>query len=736
MKYLLILSFLCTQVCLAQKKTTYNYIVKFNNSAGTSIEEKTYYITLQEIKSLSGQNRLMELRVDGFDFEDKSVTGRTFSTGAPDKSKDFLNSTSALSDLYYLKKPLQFTVSKGLVNVDTSAWKDEIKQQLHDWEIREDVFENAVVTTFSGMSNLAQSLYFYGLALMDSKALKENEITKDGVTYHILQRDKVGIHVNYSKLDSLSTLEGNTRFDVKNYLVQVGDRNLKNTYVMDDGQKITSRSKISIQRGDKYQSNPIENDYYDMLVKGSYWSTALSLGDKVDSLKLEQYITVYEPKYANDRSFISNKLRHLQKLDDYKQYDKALSSVPPGMLAGTHHLSNKVNTDDLSVDEFREIIPLLDDRQLYDYLQYSLSQHILAKDTLASQRLQIIASQFSEREKTAAQPMYLWARALQTEDIESLKLLQQEIFNTDEAYWNQGNAGRYALLLQQLLFKKGEHGLQTLQHIIDKIVPLYEDETNELRFIQKAHLAYAYYLAYERAIDHEEQALSFLEKAAYYSPKNGAEKAYGSFYDRVFLKSKENYSDDYFAALSKRGKKDVALQSYVQEFLNNPGSSFQSLSAFYRENYDEANFSTFFKNEVISQLPDAPLFSLKDLQDKDFTSEQFRGKWTVVDFWGTWCGPCVEEMPKLNKYYLGLKKDQKNKIDFMTIACHDTKEKVQHFLSDNNYEIPVLMSDNKIQGAYKVRGYPSKYIITPEGKLISTEFGFDWQTLISQLANL
>lgn len=736
MKYLLLLSFLCTQVCLAQKRTIYNYIVKFNNSTGTSIEEKTYCVTLQEIKSLSGQNRLMELRIDGFDFEEKGGSARAFSTGAPNKSKDFLNSTAALSDLYYLKNPLQFTVNKGLVNVDTSAWKDEIKQQLLAWEIQEDVLENVMVTTFSGLLNLAQSLYFSDLATIDSKALKENEITKDGVTYHILQRDKAGIHVNYSKLDSLSTLEGNTRFDRKNYLVQVGDRNLKNTYVMDDGQKITSRSKMSIQRGDKYQSNPIEDDYYDMLVKGSYWSTALSLGDKVDSIKFFQYIDLYQSKYENDRNFIIAKLRHLQNFDDYKLYDRALSTVPPSMIAGTHHLSNKINSDGLSADEFREIIPLLDDRQLYDYLQYSLSQHVLAKDTLASQRLQVIASQFSEREKTAAQPMYLWARALQTEEIDSLKFLQQAILHTDEAYWNQGNAGRYVLLLQQLLFKKGEHGLQTLRHIIDKIAPLYEDDTNELRFIQKAHLAYAYYLGYERAIDHEEQALSFLEKAAYYSPKSGAEKAYGSFYDRVFLKSKENYSEDYFAALSKRGKKDVALQSYVQEFLNNPGSSFQSLSAFYRENYDEANFSTFFKNDVISQLPDAPLFSLKDLQDKDFTSEQFSGKWTVVDFWGTWCGPCVEEMPKLNKYYLGLKKDQKSKIDFMTIACHDTKEKVQHFLSNNNYEIPVLMSDNKIQGAYKVRGYPSKYIITPEGKLISTEFGFDWQTLVSQLANL
>ncbi len=237
-------------------------------------------------------------------------------------------------------------------------------------------------------------------------------------------------------------------------------------------------------------------------------------------------------------------------------------------------------------------------------------------------------------------------------------------------------------------------------------------------------------------VEQEDGALLLLEKAAYYSPKSAAEKEHGSFYDRVFLKSKENYNEDYMALLSKKGKKDIALQNYIQEFLNNPASSFKSLSTFYRENYDESSFSHFFKKEIVSKLADAPSFLLKDIQGNEFSSAQLSGKWTVIDFWGTWCGPCVAEMPKLNQYYLGLKEDNLSKINFMSIACSDTKEKVQRFLSNNNYEIPVLMSDSKVEQSYKVRGYPSKYIITPEGKLIPTEFGFNWENLVSELSKL
>ncbi|MCA5004590.1 TlpA family protein disulfide reductase [Sphingobacterium bovistauri] len=713
----------------------YDYTVKINNSSGMSNIEKTYYATLQYIKSLPNKSRLMELKVVGLDLVDTNRPNREFSTLAPNKSKNFLNSSAVISELYFLKAPIRFTLNKGIVNIDTLKLRSEIQEQLRDWDIQENLLNNAVATSFNEITNLIHALYFSDLASLDAKELKKDKIIKNGITYHILKRVKSDINVHYEKLDSLSSLEGNALFDTKNLIVKVGDAKSK-SFFMNNGEKMTSENHIAVYRGEKYLGEPISSDYYDMLAKISYWSSAIVVAKKVDSVKFSQFVAMYEPKYAKDRFYITAKLTYLQRLNKYDEYYKILRTVSPILLANSHHLSNKFNEGNLPADQFREAIPLLDDRQLYEYLQHSLSQHISTNNSDAMQKLEQITFHFSEREKISAYPMFIWARALQTDNVDSLKFRLADILHLDKAYYDQGNAGRYVLLVQQLLFKKGISNLPLLHQAIDSILPLYEDETNERRFVQKAHLAYAYYLAHQFASDQEEKSRSYLEKAAYYSPKSAAEKAHGSFYDRVLLKSKENYSEDYFNELNKRGKKDVALQNYVQEFLNNPGTAFQALATFYRDNYDATNFSVFLKNEVFPQLQDAPVFLLKDLQDREYSSEKFKGKWTVVDFWGTWCKSCVQEMPELNKFYIGLKNDEKSKIDFMTIACHDTKDNVQHFLTENNYEIPVLMSDNVVEKAYKVRGYPSKYIVTPEGKLIPIEFGFDWKSFVTQLANL
>lgn len=733
MKYLLLTLSLCVQVTVAQKKPTIHYIVKQNSNYNRYVDEKTYHIALIKVKKLAHQGDLMELRITGF--ENKNGD-RIFSTEDLNKSENFLTSTAAISNIYALTKTFQFTVNKGVVTIDTLKWRDDIRQQLTSWELKDDIVESTLTNTFSEYSNLLHSLYFAALSSSDENTLRISDITKKGMIYHMVKQDKSVFSVNYSQRDSSSTTEGSAGFDPKTHLLLSENRITNYSFLDGNGKKINGQYASSIERANKYTGQVNDNDYYDMLIKGSYWSKAINTNDKTDSIKLQHYIELYEAKYASNRDYVKNKLGHLQNLQ-YKQYANALSSISPQLLAGSYHLSNKVTSDNISDDYFKEIIPLLNDKQLFEYLQQSLSQYIMSLDKPALQKLELIANQFDERERVAARPMYLWATAMQTKDLDSLKQIQNEVLHMGDDYWNQGNASRYALLIQKILSQHEGYDAQTTQKIIDKIGALYEDESNNKRFLQKAHLAYAYYLAYEMTpVDQEDRALLFLEKAAYYSPKNPSEKEYGSFYDRVLLKSKENYNEDYMVLLSKKGKKDVALQNYIQEFLNNPASSFKSLSTFYRENYAEISFSNFFKREIISKLVDAPSFLLKDMQDKEFSSAQLSGKWTVIDFWGTWCGPCVAEMPKLNKYYLELKQDKMSKINFMSIACSDTKEKVQRFLTNNNYEIPVLMSDTKVEQNYKVRGYPSKYILTPEGKLIPTEFGFDWESLISELSKL
>jgi len=166
------------------------------------------------------------------------------------------------------------------------------------------------------------------------------------------------------------------------------------------------------------------------------------------------------------------------------------------------------------------------------------------------------------------------------------------------------------------------------------------------------------------------------------------------------------------------------------------GTSYKGLRNFYQHYYSDQKFSEFFMQKVVSQLPDAPNFILSNLQNGQTTKDDLKGKWTLVDFWGTWCGPCVAEMPKLNNFYEQLKidKERSQRIGFVSIACSDTKDKVKNFIVKNNYTLPVLMSDNRVERDFNVQGYPSKYILTPGGKLIAMPFGFDWQQLLEEIA--
>ena len=145
MKYLLLVVSLCVQVAVAQKKPTVHYIVKKNSNYNRNADEKTYYIALIKLKKVASQGDLMELRVTGFESKNGD---RIFSTEDLNKGENFLASTAAISNIYGLTKPLHFTVNKGVISIDTLKWKNEIRQQLTAWEIKDDIVENALTNTF------------------------------------------------------------------------------------------------------------------------------------------------------------------------------------------------------------------------------------------------------------------------------------------------------------------------------------------------------------------------------------------------------------------------------------------------------------------------------------------------------------------------------------------------------------------------------------------------------------
>ncbi len=116
----------------------------------------------------------------------------------------------------------------------------------------------------------------------------------------------------------------------------------------------------------------------------------------------------------------------------------------------------------------------------------------------------------------------------------------------------------------------------------------------------------------------------------------------------------------------------------------------------------------------------APDFSLKSYQGENFVLSKLKGKFVVLDFWGTWCSPCIKGLPKMKEYYSKYKAD----VVFVGIACNDKEHKWREYLGKNELPwINLLNNENEVPNVsslYGASSLPTKVIIDPEGKIVAT----------------
>jgi thiol-disulfide isomerase/thioredoxin len=104
--------------------------------------------------------------------------------------------------------------------------------------------------------------------------------------------------------------------------------------------------------------------------------------------------------------------------------------------------------------------------------------------------------------------------------------------------------------------------------------------------------------------------------------------------------------------------------------------------------------------------------------------EKYSGKYVFLDFWGTFCGPCIVEFPNLLKAYETF--DRSN-FEIIGIVKDDTDGKIKKFMKDRNVIWPNISMDapkSDISG-YKIGSYPTTYLIDPDGKIIATDLRGD-----------
>ena len=118
----------------------------------------------------------------------------------------------------------------------------------------------------------------------------------------------------------------------------------------------------------------------------------------------------------------------------------------------------------------------------------------------------------------------------------------------------------------------------------------------------------------------------------------------------------------------------------------------------------------------------APDFQAETLEGKKVSLSDYQGKVLILDFWATWCGPCLAELPYFQELVNLYKNDPS--VAFLTISQDRSKDVIRKFLEQKGYTFPVIF-DTGIGQLFEVEGIPLLIVIDQAGKIRYRHFGFD-----------
>lgn len=130
-------------------------------------------------------------------------------------------------------------------------------------------------------------------------------------------------------------------------------------------------------------------------------------------------------------------------------------------------------------------------------------------------------------------------------------------------------------------------------------------------------------------------------------------------------------------------------------------------------------------------------FSLPDFRDKAHSLADYRGKVVLINFWASWCPPCIYEMPELTRLKQQLAGEP---FEIIAINVGEKKYRVRKFIQLVNFELPVLLdTSNKAFNDWDVETLPTSFLVDADGRVrhkIRGNPGWERQQTISMIEQL
>lgn len=112
-------------------------------------------------------------------------------------------------------------------------------------------------------------------------------------------------------------------------------------------------------------------------------------------------------------------------------------------------------------------------------------------------------------------------------------------------------------------------------------------------------------------------------------------------------------------------------------------------------------------------------FKLRDAEGHTFSFTKHEGEVVFLNFWATWCPPCIAEMPDIHSLYLEMKEE----ATFAMISVDKDPQKALDFIAKKGYTFPVYFLTDPLPAGYEIRAIPTTYLIDKNQKVRTENHG-------------